>query len=71
MKRTTIFLPDALHDRLRQEAFHKRVSMAELIRLRLEPQRKPRKRDPLSEAEGIFRDGGLSKNIDGELYGIE
>lgn len=71
MRRTTIFLPDALHDRLRQEAFHKRVSMAELIRLRLEPPPKARKRDPLSEAEGIFRDGALSKDIDGELYGIE
>ena len=36
MRRTTIFLPDELHERLRQEAFRSRLSMAEVIRLRLE-----------------------------------
>lgn len=36
MRRTTIFLPDDLHEQLRQEAFRTRLSMAELIRLRLQ-----------------------------------
>jgi len=73
MKRTTIFLPDALHENLRQEAFRTRISMAELIRLRLEL-KAPRaahqsRRDPLAEAEGAVRHGRLSQDIDEALYG--
>jgi len=71
MKRTTVFLPDPLHESLRQEAFRTRVSMAELIRLRLElgacPATKPHG-DPLAKAEGAVRHGRLSQDIDEALY---
>jgi len=74
MKRTTLFLPEELHERLRQEAFRSRISMAELIRSRLErtnPRRKLRfsGSDPLAEVEGIVHDGKLSAGIDEALYG--
>jgi len=72
MKRTTIFLPEGLHESLRQEAFRTRVSMAEIIRLRLEPGTRPwgkPQRDPLAEAEGAVRHGRLSQDIDEALYG--
>ena len=72
MKRTTIFLPDPLHENLRQEAFRTRVSMAEIIRMRLELGARPRdkaRRDPLAKAEGVVRHGRLSQNIDEALYG--
>ena len=75
MKRTTIVLPDDLHEQLRREAFHNRVSMAELIRSRLERgQRSLKTRrwrtDPLREVEGIGSDGKLAEGIDEALYGI-
>jgi hypothetical protein len=77
MKRTTIFLPEDLHERLRQEAFRARVSMAELIRSRLQGGRAGRRRraspvhDPILEVAGICRgDGTMSQNIDEDLYGI-
>ncbi|MGA2130681.1 MAG: hypothetical protein ABSH50_00070 [Bryobacteraceae bacterium] len=72
MKRTTIFLPDGLHESLRQEAFRTRVSMAELIRLRLEmggqKADKPGS-DPLARVEGAVRHGRLNQDIDEALYG--
>ena len=71
MRRTTIFLPDELHERLRNEAFAARVSMADLIRRRLEaakPRRMRPRRDPLAAVEGIIQDGHLSENIDDALY---
>jgi Arc/MetJ-type ribon-helix-helix transcriptional regulator len=75
MKRTTVVLPDKLHEELRQEAFSRRVSMAELIRARLE--RRPRSRarsgwrnDPLLKVSGIGNDGKLAEGIDEALYGI-
>jgi hypothetical protein len=71
MRRTTIFLPDDLHERLRAEAFRSRISMAELIRLRLDRRRaRVRKpiEDPLAKVEGIARDGRLSQGIDEALY---
>jgi hypothetical protein len=72
MKRTTVFLPESLHETLRQEAFRTRVSMAEIIRLRLElgarQSSKPRP-DPLAKAEGAVRHGRLSQDIDEALYG--
>jgi hypothetical protein len=72
VKRTTVFLPDALHENLRQAAFRARVSMAEIIRLRLErgthPSGKPQ-RDPLAKAEGAVRHGRLSQDLDGAIYG--
>ena len=74
MRRTTIFLPDALHSQLREEAFRSRISMAELIRSRLERKSRRRKdkkahQDLLAEVEGMFRDGRLSQGIDEALYG--
>jgi hypothetical protein len=70
MKRTTLFLPEKLHERLRQEAFRSRVSVAELIRSRLE-RSKPRfsGSDPLAEVEGFVHDGKLSAGTDKALYG--
>ena len=72
MKRTTLFLPDDLHERLRREAFSSRVRMAELIRRRLE-RRGPRRpstarKDPLAEVEGIVSDGRLSQDLDEAIY---
>jgi len=74
MKRTTIFLPDELHEELRSEAFRARLSMAELIRLRIQtPTRSQVKRkaieDPLLKVAGICGSAVLSANIDDELYG--
>ena len=76
MRRTTVFLPEELHERLRREAFRSRVSMASLIRTRLEDRtskKKPakRKQDPLLAVAGICKgDGTTSRDIDRELYGI-
>ena len=74
MRRTTIVLPTDLHESLRREAFQKRVSMAELIRSRLE--RRPRsssqrrrKQDPLLAVSGIGHDGKLTEGIYEALYG--
>jgi hypothetical protein len=61
MRRTTILLPDDLLDRLRQEAFRAKTSMAELIRAKLQrsiaPPRKRRlSQDPiLKVAEKLSR----------------
>ena len=71
MRRTSIFLPDPLHENLRQESFRLRVSMAELIRIRLEMGSRPAtkgRRDPLAKAEGAVKNGKLSQNIDEALY---
>ena len=72
VKRTTIFLPDDLHEHLREEAFRLRISMAELIRTKLLPavQLGEAEIDPLLEVAGICKDGGLTADIDKELYGI-
>jgi len=74
MKRTTIFLPDELHEELRGEAFRARMSMAEVIRLRIQtPLKSPVKRktvdDPLLKVAGICGGAVMSANIDDELYG--
>ena len=73
MKRTTIVLPDGLHEQLRREAFRNRVSMGELIRSRLERREGKRgkwKSDPLRKVEGIGSDGKLAEGIDEALYGL-
>jgi hypothetical protein len=74
MKRTTIFLPEELHEQIRQEAFQSRLSMAQVIRLRLEhpastPKKTKPKADPLLKVAGICRGPLLSERIDEELYG--
>ncbi len=74
MKRTTVLLPDELHERLRREAFESGISMGQLMRNKLEdrsPSRKggrPRK-NPIDSVIGIVRDGSLTQNIDEDLYG--
>ncbi len=74
MKRTTIFLPDELHEELRGEAFRARLSMAEVIRLRIQGRSKAAGKrtaaaDPLMKAAGICGGAVMSTNIDEELYG--
>ena len=74
MKRITIFLPDELHERLRQEAVGSRLSLAEIIRMRLErsasgPKKTSRKTDPILNVAGICRGSQLGERIDEELYG--
>jgi len=74
MKRTTIFLPDELHEQLRQAAFRGKTSMAELIRARLQPQSNQRQkpkpnRDPILKVAGVCRGPILSNDIDESLYG--
>jgi hypothetical protein len=75
MKRTTIFLPDHLHERLRQEAFHSQQSMASLIRSRLEKNGQRNRRakprvDPLLKVAGICSGPILSDSIDEALYEV-
>ncbi len=74
VKRTTIFLPEELHEQLREEAFRRRLSMAELIRSKLQKRGSARGRtkskvDPLLEVTGIGNDGELTVGIDEALYG--
>ena len=67
-----MFLPDDLHELLRREAFAARVSMAELIRSRLERGGRRRRSagvaDPVAQVEGIVSDGHLSEDVDEALY---
>jgi hypothetical protein len=80
MRRTTIFLPDDLHEELRREAVRRRVSMAEVIRLRIQmPTKAPMKAtrkahakryagsDPLLKVAGICGGAVMSANIDDHL----
>ncbi len=74
MRRTTIFLPDEVHEQLRRDAFLAKTSMAELIRARLQhPIDRPRRRgspeDPLLKVAGVCRGPVLSGEIDDSLYG--
>ena len=73
MKRTTIFLPDELHEQLRREALRAKTSMAELIRekLRRAMHRPPRRgvaRDPILKVAGGCCGPILSEEIDDSLY---
>ncbi len=75
MKRTTVFLPEWLHERLREEAFRTRISMAELIRSKLQdrlkaPATHKPKEDPLLAVAGIGTDGRLTTGIDEDLYDL-
>lgn len=74
MRRTTIFLPEDLHEQLRQEAFRARTSMAELIRERLrssveQPRKRRRQTDPILKVAGICSGPVLTSEIDEALYG--
>jgi hypothetical protein len=73
MRRTTISLPDQLHEELRREASRAGLSMAEVIRLRIQtPAKAQAKRkaiaDPLLKVAGVCGGAVISANIDDELY---
>jgi len=74
MRRTTIFLPEEVHEQLRRDAFLAKTSMAELIRVRLRrsinpPRRRGSAEDPILKVAGVCRGPVLSKEIDESLYG--
>jgi hypothetical protein len=74
MRRTTVFLPDELHERLRLDAFRNHTSMAELIRMKLggptnRAHRRGTSRDPILKVAGVCRGPILSSGIDESLYG--
>lgn len=73
MRRTTIFLPDDLHEQLRRDAFRSKLSMAELIRAKLRESAAGRKRrpsrDPILKVAGICAGPVLSSDIDDAIYG--
>jgi hypothetical protein len=74
VKRTTVFLPDDVHEQLRRDAFRAKTSMAELIRMRLRgPASRPRRhapaQDPILKVAGVCRGPILSSGIDDSLYG--
>lgn len=74
MRRTTIFLSDALHEQLRQDAFRAKISMAELIRSKLQGSISRRRqmralKDPILKVAGVCRGPVLSDEIDDALYG--
>ena len=74
VKRTTVFLPDELHEQLRLDAFCAKTSMAELIRARLRrstgrPQRRVSSQDPILKVAGVCGGPILSSEIDKRLYG--
>jgi len=66
LRRTTIFLPDELHERLRRDALRANVSMAELIRIRL--QRSAASSDPILKVAGVCRGPALSNDVDDSVY---
>jgi hypothetical protein len=74
MRRTTIFLPDDLHEQLRLDAFRAKTSMAELIRAKLRgsigrPRRRESSQDPILKVAGVCGGPVLSSDIDEALYG--
>jgi len=75
MKRTTIFLPEDLHEQLRRDAFQSKTSMAALIRARLRrsnapPRSRGARKDPILKVAGICRGPILSNGIDESVYGV-
>jgi len=70
MRRTATFLPDDLHEELRAEAFRLQVSMADVIRLRIQTRHGKRYAgsDPLLRVAGICGTTVMSANIDDDLY---
>lgn len=74
MRRTTIFLSDELHERLRQDAFRAKTSMAGLIRAKLQGtldshRKRKTSKDPILKVAGVCRGAVLSSDIDESLYG--
>ena len=76
MRRTTISLPDELHEQLRRDAFRTKTSMAEITRAKRQfsvepPRRRRTPQDPLLKVAGICRGPVLSDGIDDALYGLD
>jgi hypothetical protein len=73
MRRTTVFLSDELHEQLRRDAFRAKVSMAEIIRQKLQtPDTRPRRKageDPILKVAVICRGPILSRDVDKSVYG--
>ena len=76
MVRTTIVLPEPLHEELRLEAFNKRLSMATIIRMRLERSAAPGAAagdlDPILAIAGLAPAASeelLTAHLDDDLYG--
>ena|ERR1700730_1825586 len=74
MRRTTVFLPDELHEQLRLDAFRAKTSMAELIRAKLRrsidrPAKRASSKDPILKVAGACSGPVLSREIDDALYG--
>ena len=74
MVRTTLVLPEPLYEEIRMEAFHKRLSMATIIRMRLEQPKAAggaRAADPILALAGLApsNEGLLTDNLDADLYG--
>jgi hypothetical protein len=73
MRRTTIFLSEELHGKLRDDAFRAKISMAELIRTKLQASagrtRRRASQDPILKVAGVCRGPVLSTDIDESLYG--
>ena len=76
MKRTTVFLSEECHERLRRESFRMRISMAELIRRKLDVSEPPtddsaEESDPILALAGMCTGGpSLTENLDEELYDL-
>ncbi|MDX2178817.1 MAG: hypothetical protein SFV18_04430 [Bryobacteraceae bacterium] len=80
MKRTTIMIDEEVYEEIRREAFLTKTTMADVIRKRLgDPRPKPRFSSskgefsgpsPIEKVIGIADVGGLTDNIDRDLYGI-
>jgi hypothetical protein len=69
-----MFLPDEVHEQLRQDAFRAKTRMARLIRDRLQgsidrPRRRRSSQDPILKVAGVCRGPVLSSEIDDWLYG--
>ena len=74
MRRTTLFLPDELHEQLRKDAFRAKTSMAELIRAKLRrstvpPRRRRSSQDPILKVAGVCSGQVFSGEIDDHVYG--
>lgn len=66
-------IDEQVYEEIRREAFRKKTTMAAVIRKRLgDPRPKPRFSgpSPIEKVIGIADVGGLTDNIDRDLYGF-
>ena len=70
-------MPEVMHEELRMEAFHKHLSMATVIRMRLERRPEPTGASAIPAIDPILAIAGLAPgseallttNLDDDLYG--